>query len=290
MKISKTFKKYFNFVLKFIPASIQSFLIRSVQLFFQFKVLDLSSQAAYYWLLSFFPFVFCVLLFLANINLDITHVDQSIVNAIPNYLLPLFKSLEANISKNGIQILSISFVLLLISSSSATAVLIKNIRLLFDDKSKRNFFIERTISFGFNILFIIFIFSSIIFYLFIKNILDSLAVYLNLDLPIFISLISYLIVPLSIFFLLIVLNYIAVPSLKLRYTLWGSLVSTVGFLLFFKIINIYFTIHNLYTKAYGILGTILILLIYFYFLSVIILLGAIINKTLLDNYQVKKNE
>lgn len=290
MKISKTFKNYFNFVLKFIPASIQSFLIRSVQLFFQFKVLDLSAQAAYYWLLSFFPFVFCVLLFLANINLDITHVDQSIVNAIPNYLLPLFKSLEANISKNGIQILSISFVLLLISSSSATAVLIKNIRLLFDDKSKRNFFIERTISFGFNILFIIFIFSSIIFYLFIKNILDSLAVYLNLDLPIFISLISYLIVPLSIFFLLIVLNYIAVPSLKLCYTLWGSLVSTVGFLLFFKIINIYFTIHNVYTKAYGILGTILILLIYFYFLSVIILLGAIINKTVLDNYQVKKNE
>lgn len=88
--------------------------------------------------------------------------------------------------------------------------------------------------------------------------------------------------PLALFFLSLVfaLVYYYAPNVKQRHWEWltpGSLVGMTAWILASIALRIYLHYFNTYSKTYGSLGAVLILLIWFYVTAMMLLLGAEIN-------------
>ena len=80
-------------------------------------------------------------------------------------------------------------------------------------------------------------------------------------------------------FLAVKLIYIIAPSIKVKSeeTTVGAFVTTIGWVMFTAIFGYYINFFGRYDIIYGGLASIIILLIWFYVLSFILILGIVIN-------------
>ncbi len=242
---------------------------------FKYQIIDISAQTAFFFTLSFFPIILFLVTILLNLPIDIASFVNDINEILPSYFDPIIKS---NPEVNY-YFLSVSFVTLMWSASTVVYVIGKNINLIYHQKKARNSIVQRFWSLIINFIFV----SALLLLMIFMSIINLLVKFLLTLIPInfyYINLIiSSFVFPFAILIIFLIIYYFSLPKpKKIKDFLLGSIVSTFLLMISFYVFNIYLIKFNPFT-SYGVLSTVIIILIYFYITSFIIFLGAIINKS-----------
>lgn len=254
-------------------------------------VFGLSAQLAYFFLLSLFPF----LLFLINLIGYFPLNEDMVLLAIGDYAPPqVIDLIESNIStllnvQNG-GLLSVGIVGTLWAASNGMNAITKALNRAYHIEPKRSFIIYRF----FSILMTIAMFFVIL---------------IALVLPVFGQMIGEYIfswvgwsdeftqiwqtfrwgTSTIIFFIVLLVLYKLAPRRRVYFknVVWGALFSTFFFQLVSWGFSYYVSSLRNYSATYGSLGTVIVLMIWFYLFGMIVIIGGVLNAYI---YEYKMNK
>lgn len=250
----------------------------------QNDVSAVGAQLSYYMILSFFPFLIFLITLLKFTPLTHDHTLHELSLILPDEAFSVVSELISEIANsNNATILSIGMLGTLWASSKGTSALIRGINRAYDAKDTRPFWkikiigIIFTIALAFLILFSLslLVFGQVLGQLIFNRLgISTLFYYIW-------TLLRYLI-PLISLFTTFILLYIFAPdiSLKFKDVYCGAIFSTFGWIIVSLIFSFYVNNFGNYTKTYGSIGGVIVLLIWLYISSVIVLLGGELNATI----------
>lgn len=252
--------------------------------FMKADVVGLSAQLAYFFLLSLFPFLLFLITLLGYLPLDELSLLDFIATYAPQEIVVLLESnLRQLVNQQNTGLLSIGIIGTLWSASNGVNAITKALNKAYDVTKTRPFFIARLIAIALTIAMIVVISIALILPVFGKMIgvytfsLFGLSENFLTIWNAFRWIISSIIL-----FLVLVSLYTMAPFTRvyLRVSIWGALFATIGWQLVSLIFSYYVSTLGNYSATYGSLGTVIILMIWFYISGIIIITGGVINSVL----------
>lgn len=261
------------------------------ELIFRFKedgVSEIGAQSAYYIILSIFPFLIFLLSILKFTPLSDVKVLEQILSVLPEVSQDiLFNLITGIVQSSNMALLSFGALGAIWSSSKGVNSIIKSINRAYDLEENRSFLRLRglailltlVLSLTIIIAFGVLVFGEVLFKLLFTN--YTRLAYLGWTL-------FKLFIPLIFMGFMISILYKFSPSVKndlsisFKETLPGSLFASVSLTLFSMGFSFYVNNFANYSKSYGSIGGLIVLLIWIYAASTVVILGAEINATLLS--------
>ncbi len=247
-------------------------------------VLGMSSQLAYFFLLSIFPF----LLFLATL-LGYLPIESDAVLDFLNKYLPgevssmLESNLESLLTNQSGGLLSISIIGAIWSASKGVNALTQAFNKAYRVEEDRSFIVSRLISVGLTIALVITIAVSLLLPIFGKAIGEFVFSFVNLS-DSFTQIWNTLRWTISsvILFIVLYVLYILAPNKKIKFreAFWGAVFATISWQIASLAFSYYVSTLGNFSATYGSLGTVIILMLWFYLTGIVIMLGGIINAIL----------
>lgn len=261
------------------------------QLFYRFQddnVTEIGAQLAYYLILAIFPFIIFFLSILQFTPLADANILQELLSPLPGDTRDLFFNLITDIIDGGsIGLLSFGALGSIWASSNGVMALIKAVNKALDLEESRPYIKLKGLSILFTLgLFLVLLvaFTVLIFGEIIFN-----AVFMaDAGLTVIIWQILRVIIPLGFMILTITILYKFSPSIKedisikFSESLPGAVFASVFWIIFSILFSFYVSNFGNYSKTYGSLGGVIIFLIWLYVSSIVIVLGAEVNATLLS--------
>ena len=292
-------KVFIEKLIKFKPIIFLDQLIFRIQ---NDAVLASGTQLAYFLILSTFPFIIVFLNILSYTPLVREDVLDGLIVYLPIETQKLMQGFVAEISISSSQgLLSIAALLGIWTASSGLSAIIKAINRAYDYKETRSFIRLKLLSLFFTIALLILltlVFLTLVFGEVLGNKLFS--IFGRAD--IFINLWAYLriIIPLVYMVLIFALLYKFSPctskinDIPLSTTFPGAVFASLGWMLISIFFSYYVNNFGRYAVTYGSLVGIILLLIWLYISSVIIILGGEINATIehfkINGYRISKDK
>lgn len=258
-----------------------------VNRYFTFKVYDLSAQMAYYFLLSIFPFLLVIYSLLPYLPISEDYIIELVRPFAPEGTYSLIENTISNILANQ-QMAFFSFLISIWLSSMGVQCLKRILNEIYGIQAKENF-IKQVIE---GLVLTLGLMFAILFTVVIPLVDRFMRHYLQ-DVQ-FIErfqgywfLFQWGVGSIFIMVFFIGLYYFAPTiNLKVRNVLPGAIFSTIGW----QIVSIVFSSfvsQNNYTAFYGQLGSIVVLMLWFYFSAMIIIMGALLNTIIFPVTSVK---
>lgn len=275
---------------------VGSFVFEFIRRFSEDDVPKTAAQLAYHLLMSFFPLLIFLISILSFTALDSTDVVRNILGSMPeeaaNLVGPVLRDVIGN--RSG-AILSISLILALWSGSNGINNFIKSMDSAFDMKSDRNFFVQRGLAVLFTILLVIIIIITFSLQVFGGVILGLIQTHLiNSNLVNTLWTLAQTLLPLVIMSLSFALFYMFGPDypkgyrLRFKHAIMGGAFTAVGWTIISYLFSFYVSNFGNYSRTYGSLGGIIILMLWFFISSLIIMLGAEFIITWLHQFHHKR--
>ncbi|WP_083676037.1 YihY/virulence factor BrkB family protein [Paenibacillus sp. FSL H8-0548] len=244
----------------------------------------LGAQLTYYLILSFFPFLIFLVSLLGFIELSGDSVIAEFIRLLPSDASKMITDILAEVVNNGSgTLLSIGMIATLWSASNGINAIIKGLNKAYDIKEQRPFWKVRGISLVTTIFLVVVIALVMLLLILGKAFGQYLFEWLNApnSFQWIWSVLTYAI-PIAAMIGAFTLLYWIVPSRKLalREVLPGSIFTTFGWMITSLLFQLYMNSFGNYSKTYGSLGGMIILLIWLYISAIIIILGGEINATL----------
>lgn len=251
-----------------------------------------SAQSAYYLVVSSVPFIILLL----SVAQYFIHPDKNdIINALPSVITPNLLSLVTEIinevfSKPMISLISVSAVTTLWSASRGFAAMERGIKAVYGIPKRKFFLIDILISFIYTITFIAALLLSLGIIGFGRttiSFLESRLSWLSIDITIF----QYV-----LFFILIVLFFAFIfasfssRKIPFKYHIPGALFTGGGWILFSYFFSIYINNFSNYSRIYGSLTAIVLLMLWVYSCMLILLYGAEINMNVITTKGIQIQE
>lgn len=240
-----------------------------------------AAQAAFFIILSFFPFVMFLLTLLNYLPVspeDLRTFASGIFPAtVNNILTTIFSEL---VEKSSRTVLSVTVIAALWSASRGMLALVRGLNAVYGHKETRNYFLIRGISMlytlGFAALLIITLLLLVFGNQLYKFIIAKLPLLENLALIIMSMRFLVTMAILTVFFLLL---YLVIPNRKSTFLreLPGALLTAGGWLGFSFLFSFYIDHMTGYTYTYGSLTTLAVCMLWLYFCMYLLFLGAEIN-------------
>ena len=268
------------------------------QLLYRFNddgVTAIGAQLAYYLTLAIFPFIIFFLSILQFTPLADVDVLKELLSPLPGETGQLFYNLINNIIKEGsIALLSFGAIGSIWSSSNGVMALMKAVNRAFDLDEDRPYLKLKGLSILFTLgLFIVLIVAFTVL-IFGEVIFD--AIFVSYTWPtVVIWKILKLLIPLAFMVLVITILYKYSPSIKegVKIKFSESIPGAIFASLLWVVLSIGFSFYvsNFanYSKTYGSLGGVIVFLLWLYMSSIVIVLGAEVNATLMS-MKDKKNK
>lgn len=244
----------------------------------------MGAQMTYYLILSFFPFLIFVIAVLSFTDLNtkdgIVGLTQIMPDLSTQLILSVFNEIDG--SKSG-SLISIGLLATLWSASNGVNAVIKALNKAYDAEENRPFWKVRGISMLFTVILAIVILFAFIMLVF-GRVIGEMIYTFALSSGSFDAFwqVGQFAIPLVIMVIVFVLLYRFTPNLKLtvKEVLPGSIFATIGWVVTSLLFSFYVNNFGNYTKTYGSIGGIIVLLMWLYLSSIIIVLGGEINATL----------
>lgn len=244
-------------------------------------VFALSSQLAYYLMLSFFPFMLFLITLIGYSPLSSVEVLDNLYKFLPQSIVELTKSTISEVFDNQhTGLLWVSILLMIWTSSSAFRAVIKGVNKAYDFKDNRSF-IKRAIISMIGILSLAIIIILALGMLVFGNVIG---IYIINRIPfhIFFSFLWHMFRYAFVFIVMIfifAMIYMFAPAkrLKLKDVVPGAIFSTVGWIAVSFGFSFYINNFNNYSRFYGSLGAVFILMTWLFLISIIFILGVEIN-------------
>lgn len=264
------------------------------ELFIRIKKVDvtgLGSQLAFFFLLSLFPLLIFIMTLLPFLNLDQAQIFLFIREYAPESVAILIENTLGEVleNRNG-GLLSIGILATIWSASKGMNALTKALNLSYFTEETRSFFVARSMSVVFTIMLIGVFIVALVLPVFGQQIgfLAFSALGLEDDFIILWNNLRWIIPPILIFLVFLVIYWI-VPNLKIRLksVIPGAVFATVGWILTSLGFSFYVGSFANYSKTYGSIGAIIVLMMWLYFSAIILILGGQLNAVMTERMQVK---
>lgn len=248
------------------------------------EVPALGAQLTYYLILAFFPFLIFVIAFLSFTDITAAEAIDSMARIMPELSSRAVADAYAEIqrSRSG-SVLSIGLLAALWSASNGISAVIKALNKAYDEEESRPFWKVKGIAVLFTFVLAVVILFTLVLLIFGRII--GLALYNIVHFPGNFDLLwnfAQYAIPLATIAVVFVLLYRFTPNLRLtfREVLPGALFATVGWVTASLLFSYYVNHFGSYTKTYGSIGGIIVLLTWLYLSSIVLILGGEINATL----------
>ena len=244
-------------------------------------VFALSSQLAYYLMLSFFPFILFLITLVGFSRLSSDEVLNGLAGLLPQSIVDLTTSTVMEIFDNQYTgLLGVSILLMIWTSSSAFRAVIKGVNKAYDFKESRSFIKRALISMmGILALAIIIILSLSMLVFgdvisqYIRNVIPFYKAFLFIW-----NMFRYAFVFIVMIFIFAGI-YCMAPAkrLKSKEVIPGAVFSTIGWIIVSFGFSFYINNFGNYSRFYGSLGAVFILMTWLFLISMIFILGVEIN-------------
>lgn len=244
----------------------------------------LAAQVTYYLLLSFFPFLLLLLSMLGYSDLNSNDVLVYLSQIMPKSSFDLIYTTVIDVfdSKTG-NLLSISLIGLIWSGSSGFRAIIKGLNKAYDEKETRPYWKTLMISVSFMVGLALVIVAAVALVVFGQTITGLIVRRFNVS-NVFIAnwnIVRYLVTLCGMGFIFASLYHFT-PCRRLTWkeVVPGATFSTLGWLISSQGFAYYVNNFNNYSSVYGGIGAVIVLMLWLYITSIIILLGGEINALL----------
>ena len=273
--------------------SITDYILKMIARYKQHNVSALASQLAYDLLLSFFPFLIFLLSLLGHSFLNANEVLTALQVVMPHEVYMLVANTVRNVlqTRNS-KLLSASLVFTLYTASRGFRAITYGLNRAYEQRKKRNYFNLIIASIIMMISFVGLIMFILAFLVFGEAISNGLQKWLGLKWILFdyIHLLRY---PVALFSMIFVLAamYRFIPDRRStwREVLPGAIFATVGWLVSSFAFSFYVSNFSKYSSLYGTIGVIIVLMLWLYLTSIIILLGGELNAILIQENEANNN-
>lgn len=267
------------------------FLKQLFERFVQAEVLGLSAQLAYFFLLSLFPFLMFIVTLIGYLPFD----DRMMIAVLAEYLpedvvFMIDENLKEIMNNRSGGLLSISIIGTLWSASNGFNAITRSFNKAYGVKPARNFILNRIIAIGLMFSMVAAIIIALLFSVFGRLIGEYVLV--NVPLPETIVDMWDVLRWVSssvMFFVVFFVLYKLAPNKKMKenHVLYGTIFATVGWQLTSYGFSYYVETLGNYSLTYGSLGTVIVLMIWFYLSGIIITTGGVINAHFSERRQEK---
>ncbi|OPF51040.1 ribonuclease BN [Clostridium baratii] len=247
-------------------------------------IFALASQLAYYLILSFFPFLIFLITLIGFSNLNNTEVLEGLQSILPTAVFELTSStISEVINSQNTGILGISGVLAIWAAASAFRAVIKGVNKAYDVDEDRSF-IKRTII---GMISVIALALTIMCTLAMLVFGDLIGEFLNRFLP-FEHLINFIwnilryaiIIAMMIVVFAMIYKVAPAKRIKFRSVLPGAIITTIGWLIASLAFSYYVNNFSNYSRLYGSLWAVFVLMTWLFMTSIVFILGVEINSVL----------
>lgn len=270
-------------VVKFIRILIKKTLENELML--------MSNALTYKLLISIFPFIIFLMTLLgfSNLSLEgyIIEASKTLPEPIENILIVFVKEV---VHTKSVSLLSTSFLVTIYSASTGFNSIIQGLNRAYGQEDTRNFILKRGTSVMLVFIFAILVNCSLLFFIFSDYIGKLIIKYTPLEfIPYFLdSIFLYIFIALVLLVMVLVIYKISISrKVTLKSILPGAIISVFSWLILSKGFNIYINNFSKYSKIYGSIGSIFVLVIWLNMISLVLLLGGQIN-AILEKYSMFK--
>ncbi|WP_317366538.1 YihY/virulence factor BrkB family protein [uncultured Tyzzerella sp.] len=256
------------------------------------ELMLMSNALTYKLLIAMFPFIIFLMTLLGfyNLNLEeyIIEASKTLPKPIENILIVF---LEEVIQTKSVSLLSTSFLITIYSASTGFNSIIQGLNRAYEQEDNRSFILKRGTSVMLVFIFAILVNFSLLLFIFSDYIRDLIIKYTPLEfIPYFLdSAFLYILVGLVLLVMVLVIYKISISrNVTLKSILPGALISVFSWLILSKGFNIYINNFSRYSKIYGSIGSIFVLVIWINMISLVLLLGGQIN-AILEKQKVFKS-
>ncbi|NSW90767.1 MAG: YihY/virulence factor BrkB family protein [Firmicutes bacterium] len=261
--------------------------------FFDDDIPALAAQLTYYLILSFFPFLIFLLALLSYTSFTGNEILNDFSLLLPQTTYNLLKEIINRTSgtKNE-TLLSFGMLATIWAASNGVSAVIRGINKAYNQKENRPFWKVKWISIIFTLALAIVLIFSLVMLVMGEMLWKYLFIFFGLPgvFRIAWNIIRHLI-PLFTIFMVFIAVYRYIPSrhMTFREVIPGAVFSTTGSIIISLIFSYYVNSFGLYTNTYGSIGSVIALLIWLYWNSIIIILGSEINAALDSAKRTEKN-
>ncbi len=250
-----------------------------------------AAQAAYFFMLSMIPIILLLLTLIRFTPVTKADVLTAVIQVFPSTVDSMVTSIINEVYNQSMAIVPITILVALWAAGKGVLSLTTGLNNIYECPETRNYFFLRGRATVYTILFIL----VIIVLLLLSVFGNSLIVFVSESVPILATAIRSLvnafafITPvLLVGFSLLIYRYL--PNRKDRFIkqLPGAIFTAVGWLIVSWIFSVYLDIFQGFSSMYGSLTTIVLIMLWLYFLMYITLLGAELNMMLYDKIFVQK--
>ncbi len=244
-------------------------------------VFALASQLAYYLMLSFFPFILFLMTLAGLSSLSSSDVLNQLSVMLPKSILDLTQSTIQEVFDNEYTgLLGISILLMIWTSSSAFKAIINSVNKAYDFKENRSFIKLSIISMAGILALALTMILSLIILVFgnvISEYIESFNSIYRVTLTLW-SIFRY-----TFIFIIMIIIFVGIyrfaPAQKLilKEVIPGSIFSTIGWIIVSLGFSFYVDNFGNYSRFYGSLGAVFILMTWLFLISMIFILGIEIN-------------
>lgn len=248
------------------------------------EVLALASQLAYSLIFSFFPFLIFLMTLVGYSPISSEEVLSGLNKILPYTTLELIKNtiVEVVETKNG-HLLSLSLIITLWTSAGGFNAVIRGLNKAYDEAEHRSIFKVQLIAILCTLGVALVIIITILLLVFGQTLGRLLAIRLGLSYQFQVTwnVVRYIIILLSTIFIFASL-YHYTPCRRLTWgeVIPGAIFSTMGLVLVSMGFAFYVNNFGNYSRIYGSIGAVIVLLTWLFLLAIIIIMGGEINATL----------
>jgi len=261
-------------------------------------VTGLGSQLAFFFLLSMFPLLIFIFTLLPYLNLDQGQILIFIRDFAPTSVAVLIEDTLGEVFNNrNSGLLSIGAIATVWSASKGMNALTKALNRSYFKEETRPFLIARGMSVVFTVMLIAVLIIALVLPIFGQQIGMIVFSYLGFENG-FVQIWNSFrwAFPLVMIFLVFTVIYWVVPNLKLhlKSVLPGAAFATIGWILTSLGFSFYVGSYGNFSNTYGSIGAIIVLMMWLYFSSIILMIGGQINAVMTErknviNAKIKSN-
>jgi membrane protein len=256
------------------------------------EVAALGAQMTYYFILAFFPFLIFLLTLIGLTPLSQEEVWSNLGVLLPETTYGIVSDIIRQIIKErNDALLSFGMVATLWASSKGLTAILKGLNKAYDEEETRPWWKLRIISVFFTLAITVILMFAIALLVF-GHVL-GLQLFTYMELPNYFETIwgvTKFVIPITSMLIVFMFLYREAPNRRLSFksVLPGSLFASTGWIGISMLFATYINHFNYYARTYGSIGGVIVLLIWLYLSSVIILVGGEINATLTFNKEGRK--
>lgn len=253
-----------------------------------------ASSLAFNFFLAFFPSI--IVLFTLIPYIPIVNIQETLMELISTILPPLtneiaFSTIDDIVNNPRSGLLSIGFILTIFFATNGVNSLIEAFNSSYHINESRSIIQQRLLSFGITFLLSCILMITILLIIFSKIVVNYLITIELVDnKSVEYILFGKWIVIIFMLFVGISITYHFGPRVKKKFKLItpGSIISTCLIIITSSFFNYYISNFAEYNKVYGSIGTLIIILLWMYFNSIILLIGFELNASIFNAKKQKK--